>query len=495
MNKNKQISFAERYQDIVKHAELGEMSHARGCMVIKPWGYGIWELMQQHLNVAFKKCDVENAYFPLFIPLEYIAREAGHVSGFAKEMAIVTHKALKANHDGELEIDGELENPLVVRPTSETIIGESMSNWINSHRDLPLKLNQWANVVRWERRPRIFLRTVEFLWQEGHTAFATKPEALADIETMITVYQTFVQDKLAVPVIVGEKPPSERFPGADQTLCIEAMMQDGKALQAGTAHYLGQNFSKAMNISFSNQDNQDEYAYTTSWGVSTRLIGALVMTHSDDHGFRVPPKIAPYHIAIIPMSPKKVDDAGKQKIIDYCNQLKHECESIIFDHAPVRVKCEAPQQRSSDKKWSWVKKGIPIVIEIGLRDVENGNVAALLRTAVDSKPAFIEKQTFITSLPETLTAIQDQYYQEALQFQEQKTVRTATTLSELKSHFKGDDSVFVWAYWNGDEAILDELKELAITIRCIPRTTETQAGTCIFSQEETTQCAVFAKAY
>ena len=305
-------NYAQWYQQVVRAADMAEMSGVRGCMIIKPWGYGLWELIQSQLDARFKETGHENCYFPLFIPLSYFQREAQHVEGFAKEMAVVTHHRL-AVKDGILTPDGLLEEPLVVRPTSETVIGEAMAKWVQSYRDLPLLMNQWANVVRWEMRPRILLRTSEFLWQEGHTAHETEDEALRETRQMLEVYRSFVEECLALPVITGEKIAAERFPGAVSTLCIEAMMQDGRALQAGTSHYLGQNFAKACNIQFQSRAGAQEFAHTTSWGVSTRLLGALVMTHADDDGMRVPPRVAAHQIVIIPILR---DEAQKQEVLD-----------------------------------------------------------------------------------------------------------------------------------------------------------------------------------
>ena len=487
--------FAKRYQQIVRDADLGEMSHVRGCMVIKPWGYGIWEQIQQQMDSLLKQHGAQNTYFPLFIPLDYIAREAEHVSGFAKEMAVVTHKRLKANEQGELVPDGELDMPLVVRPTSETLIGESMSNWINSYRDLPMILNQWANVVRWEMRPRVFLRTVEFLWQEGHAAFASAQEAAADVEQVIQLYRQFVEDHLAIPVIVGKKPPSERFPGADTTWCIEAMMQDGKALQAGTAHDLGQHFARSCNITYLDQQGSEQFVHTTSWGVSTRLIGALIMTHADHLGMRVPPRIAPYHVVILPLVGKKLDDQAQADVLAYVQQLQQALQTLRFHDQPVRVKVEKPQQRTADLKWAWVKKGIPMVIEVGQRDQQSATVAVLDRRKVDEKPASLAFDAFVNGLTDTLTQMQQEYYQQALTYHQRKTQTQIHSLEALQHYFAQPDSGFAWAYWQGDETILEALEPQAVTIRCIPEEATVIPGKCILSGNLTTQRAVFARAY
>ena len=337
--------YPEWYQQVVKASDMAENSPVRGCMVVKPWGYALWENIVKALDGRFKAEDVENAYFPLFIPLSYLEKEAGHVEGFAKECAVVTHHRLQKNDEGKLEPTSPLEEPLVVRPTSETIIGEMFAKWIQSHRDLPMKVNQWANVVRWEMRTRIFLRTVEILWQEGHCAFATRAEAYADAKRMLDVYADFMENELAVPVILGEKTESERFPGAESTLTMEAMTQDLKALQAGTSHFLGQNFAKAADIKFQSKDDGQEFAWTTSWGVTNRLIGAMIMTHGDDNGVILPPRLAPAQVIIIPVAHK---DEDKERVLKYCKALK--------DDLPVRAKIDERDLRAGEKRGTGSKK-------------------------------------------------------------------------------------------------------------------------------------------
>jgi len=361
--------FPEWYQQVLTAAEMAENSEVRGCMVIKPWGYGLWEEMQRYLDRMFKETGHENAYFPLFIPLSYLQKEADHVEGFAKECAVVTHHRLEPDADGNLKPAGELTEPLIVRPTSETIIGAAFARWVESYRDLPLLLNQWANVVRWEMRPRLFLRTAEFLWQEGHTAHETEGEARRETKQMLDVYETFARDYLALPVLTGEKSESERFPGAVSTLCIEAMVQDRKAVQAGTSHYLGQNFAKAAGIQFLGRDNKQEYAYTTSWGVSTRLIGTLMMAHGDDNGLRIPPRIAPSQIVIIPIIPK---EKFREEVMAACESFAADLRQTRWHDDPIRVKVDTKDQQGGAKSWSWIKKGAPIRVEIGPRDIEAG---------------------------------------------------------------------------------------------------------------------------
>src|SRR6187397_2578669 len=366
-------NFPEWYQQVVKAADLAENSDVRGCMVIKPWGYAIWENMQRRLDAMFKATGHENAYFPLFIPLSFLEKEAAHVEGFAKECAIVTHHRLVQAADGKLVPDpaSKLEEPLIVRPTSETIIGAMYAKWVQSYRDLPILINQWANVVRWEMRTRLFLRTAEFLWQEGHTAHATAQEAQEETMKMLGVYADFAENWMAMPVIQGEKTAGERFPGAVSTYAIEAMMQDRKALQAGTSHFLGQNFSKAQDIKFQDQNGTIQYAWTTSWGVSTRLVGALLMTHSDDDGLVLPPRLAPKHVVLLPIYRS---DEEKSQVLAYVNSLKAELEAQDFADGKVRVMIDDRDIRGGDKNWYHVKRGVPLRAEIGPKDIAKNGV-------------------------------------------------------------------------------------------------------------------------
>ncbi len=492
--------YAQWYQQVVRAADMAEMSGVRGCMVIKPWGYGAWELMQQDLDRRFKETGHENCYFPLFIPLSYFQKEAQHVEGFAKEMAIVTHHRLSMK-DGVLgpDPDAKLAEPLVVRPTSETVIGEAMSKWIKSYRDLPLLLNQWANVVRWEMRPRILLRTAEFLWQEGHTAHETKEDAMAETLKMHEVYQQFVEEALALPVIPGEKPANERFPGADNSFTIEAMMQDGRALQAGTSHYLGQNFSKSIGIQFQSREGALEYCHTTSWGMSTRLLGAIVMTHADDDGMRMPPRIAPWQIVITPIFR---DDSDREKILSYCEALKADLQKKVFGGQVLRVKLDARDIPGPDKKWEWIKKGAPLVLEIGPRDVEGGKVCVMRRDQLAMGKRFLARDEFVGMAANELVAIQKAMFDEALKLQQSRTVTHIKTKPDFDAYFSKDaDSSFsggqgfVRAKWSGDPASLKFLDEHAVTIRCIPLDQDGKTGTCVLTGAPATQDVIFARAY
>src|SRR5881409_1227825 len=368
--------FPEWYQQVVRAAELAEPSDVRGCMVIRPWGYGIWENMQRQLDTMFRATGHRNAYFPLFIPLSYFAKEAEHVEGFAKECAVVTHTRLEADADGKLKPGSPLTEPLVVRPTSETIIGASYAKWVQSYRDLPILINQWANVVRWEMRPRLFLRTTEFLWQEGHTVHETEAEARAEAKLILDLYERFVRDHLAVPVSTGEKSESERVPGAVQTLAIEAMVQDRRAIQAGTSHFLGQNFARASGIQFQNRQGKQEFGWTTSWGMTTRLIGTLIMMHGDDDGIILPPRIAPTQIVILPVAPK---EETRAKVIEACDNLAARLRDIRYADAPIEVTVDRRDLGGGVKNWEWIKKGVPLRVEIGPRDLETGKVAVSRR--------------------------------------------------------------------------------------------------------------------
>ncbi|MBN2737959.1 MAG: proline--tRNA ligase [Spirochaetales bacterium] len=491
--------YPEWYQQVVKAADLAENSPVRGCMVIKPWGYSIWENIQKHLDRMFKETGHRNAYFPLFIPKSFLEKEAEHVDGFAKECAVVTHHRLEQGPDGGLVPAGELSEPLVVRPTSETIIGAMFAKWVQSYRDLPLLINQWANVVRWEMRTRLFLRTAEFLWQEGHTAHASKEEAVEETMKMLDVYVDFAERFLAVPVIKGEKTASERFPGAVSTFCIEAMMQDKKALQAGTSHFLGQNFAKAQEIKFLGQDGMEEFAWTTSWGVSTRLIGALIMAHSDDNGLVLPPRIAPAHVVVLPI----VHDEGtKAEVMEYCEKFVRELRQLRYHGDPVVVEFDTRDMRGGEKSWSWIKKGAPVWVEIGPKDIANDAVFTARRDMerwgkqAYSRPEFLEK------LPALLDEIQDNIFNKAKAFRSENTV-VIDSKEEFYKYFtpKNTDKPeihggFVMAHWNGDEKIEEQIKnDLNVTIRCIPLEGDKTPGKCIFTGEPSKQRVVFAKSY
>ncbi len=489
--------YSEWYQQVVKGADLAENSPVRGCMIIKMWGYGIWENIQKQLDAKIKATGHENVYFPLFIPLSFFEKEAAHVKGFAKECAVVTHHRLEEK-DGRLIPAGPLEEPLVIRPTSETIIGEAFSRWVESYRDLPLLINQWANVVRWEMRPRIFLRTAEFLWQEGHTAHSTHNEALKETMQMLEVYRSFIEDALAIPVIVGEKSPGERFPGAENTFTLEAMMQDRKALQSCTSHYLGQNFAKASNIRFSNQAGQLEYAYTTSWGMTTRLIGSLIMCHGDDDGLRLPPRIAPKQVVIIPVIPKPEFEAD---VLTYAEEIASKLRSLQYHGYPLEVLVDKRDRRGGEKNWEWIKKGTPLRIEVGPRDLASRSMMLSRR---DQSPK--EKQAFafdsLNQVIAILDQIQSNYYQQALEYRNKHIYRNIETFDQLRAFFTSKNEEkpeihggFVLAKWCGDPATEALLGDLKLTIRCIPLQQSGTQGKCVLTGKEATLDAIFAKSY
>jgi prolyl-tRNA synthetase len=498
--------FAAWYQEVVSAADLAEESGVRGCMVIKPWGYGIWERMQRLLDTRIKAAGVSNAYFPLFIPLANFEREAAHVEGFAKEMAVVTHHRLIADGKGGLIPDPEakLEEPLVVRPTSETIIGDAMSRWVQSWRDLPLMLNQWANVVRWEMRTRMFLRTSEFLWQEGHTAHETREDAQVETMRALEMYRAFAEDEVAIPVIAGEKPENERFPGAVETWSIEAMMQDGKALQAGTSHYLGTNFAHAANIRFQDREGGQQFAHTTSWGVSTRMIGALIMTHGDDDGLRVPPQVAPWQVVILPMLRDNDSDAA---LLDYCEQLRAPAAATSAFGEPVRVLLDRRPGKAAAKRWDWVRRGAPIIIEVGPRDMENGKVSLLRRDRLwneAAKPAFEapEWDAAAKSLPDLLAQIQAGLFEEARERRDANIVRGITTLDALDEHFAEDRRYPGWAevQWSRPtgaelDAVVEQLKGRKLTFRNVPQDAAPADGTCLFTGAPAVERILVARAY
>lgn len=496
--------YPEWYQQVVRAADLAEQSPVRGCMVIKPWGYALWENMQRVLDRMFKDTGHVNAYFPLFIPLSYLEKEAEHVEGFAKECAIVTHHRLEAGPDGGLVPTGKLEEPLVVRPTSETIIGAMYAKWVQSYRDLPILINQWANVVRWELRTRMFLRTAEFLWQEGHTAHATQAEAVEETIKMLGVYARFAQDYMAMPVIRGEKTAGERFPGAVNTYSIEAMMQDRKALQAGTSHFLGQNFSKAQEIKFLSSEGREEFAWTTSWGVSTRLIGGLIMTHGDDDGLIVPPRLAPQHVVILPIYRT---DEERASVLEYCQKLRAELAAQRYDDEPVRVLLDDRDIARADKKWQHVKRGVPISVEIGPRDLTGDTLMPKRRdeAAGEKKPA-VPRSQFVAEIGATLTAMQKNLFERALAERKANT-RTIEKLDEFEAFFtpKSADKPeihggFAVCHFVEGKQTADILAKHKVTIRCVPIAEEPGfeqevSGKCIFTGEPTTRRAIFAKAY
>jgi prolyl-tRNA synthetase len=492
-------NFPEWYQAVIAAADMAENSEVRGCMVIKPWGYGLWENIQHQLDAKFKATGHQNAYFPLFIPLSYLEKEAAHVEGFAKECAVVTHHRLEAGPDGKLRPAGELTEPLIVRPTSETIIGAAYARWVQSYRDLPILINQWANVVRWEMRPRLFLRTAEFLWQEGHTAHETSAEAVAETEQMLEVYTDFARNHLALPVLSGEKSAAERFPGAVQTLCIEAMVQDRKAVQAGTSHFLGQNFSKAAGIKFLGRDNTEQFAWTTSWGVSTRLIGTMIMAHADDDGLVLPPRIATQQIVIIPVTPK---EDTKAQILEACQALATRLRQQTFHGEPLRVQVDTRDLTGGNKTWDWIKKGVPLRVEIGPRDLASNSVFVGRRDKCPKEKQGIPTDEFITGAPTHLQSIQDALLAKAEAFQNENT-KVIDSKDEFYAFFTPQNpnkpeihGGFALAHWNGSAEVEEQIKnDLKVTIRCIPRSGDLSAGTCPFSGQPSQQRVVFAKSY
>lgn len=483
--------YPEWYQQVVKAAELAETSDVRGCMVIKPWGYGIWENMQRILDGHIKETGHENAYFPLFIPLSYLQKEADHVEGFAKECAVVTHHKLEQDKEGKLVPAGELEEPLIVRPTSEMIIGETFSRWVESYRDLPLLINQWANVVRWEMRTRLFLRTAEFLWQEGHTVHSSEEEARAETDKMLGVYEMFCKKYLAIPVYTGRKSDLERFPGAEETYCIEAMMQDGKALQCGTSHYFGQRFAKASGIKFRSKEGSEEFGWTTSWGVTTRLIGALIMTHSDDDGLVLPPRISPKQIVIIPVIHK---EETREKVMSYCKELQNALSQVEYEGRKLAVHLDARDMRGGEKVWAWVKKGVPMRIEVGPREVDEGRVSVTKRTKGHREFFAQTKEELLATVATQLEEIQSEIYEKALAFRDSHTVKIDTK-EEFYAFFEKGNTGFVSAHYCGDPEMEKKLgADLSVSVRCIPDGPK-EAGKCPFTGKPSAQRVLYAKSY
>ncbi|MAC58487.1 MAG: proline--tRNA ligase [Novosphingobium sp.] len=505
LSTKREDDFALWYQEVISEAEMAEESGVRGCMVIKPWGYGIWERMQRRMDDRIKAAGVDNCYFPLFIPLSYFAKEAEHVEGFAKEMAVVTHHRLIGDGEGGLVPDPEakLEEPLIVRPTSETVIGAAMSRWIQSWRDLPLLTNQWANVVRWEMRTRMFLRTSEFLWQEGHTAHADREGAMEETLRALEMYRDFAETELAMPVIAGEKPENERFPGAVATYSIEAMMQDGKALQAGTSHYLGTGFAHAAGIQYQDSEGAQQYCHTTSWGTSTRMIGGLIMTHGDDDGLRVPPMVAPHQIVILPMLRDKPEDA---ELLAYCEDLRKALVGQSAFGEPVRVLLDKRPGKATQKRWSWVKKGVPLILEIGGRDAAGGQVSMLRRDKLwndAAKANFVglPKDDFVDRAAGELEEIQSALFEEAKAKRDAEITRVST-FAEVEAYFAPDKRYPGWveAEWarpTGDEleAVIQKLKALKLTMRNTPLEAEPVSGDCIFTGRPAVERIYIARAY
>ena len=475
------------YNDIVQHADLAENSGVRGCMVIKPYGYAIWEKMQAELDKKFKQTGHVNAYFPLFIPKSYFSKEADHVDGFAKECAVVTHYRLKNSEDGKgivVDEDAKLEEELIVRPTSETIIWDTYRKWIQSYRDLPLLVNQWANVVRWEMRTRLFLRTAEFLWQEGHTAHATKEEALEETDKIINLYSDFAQDFMAMPVVIGAKSENERFAGALETYTIEALMQDGKALQAGTSHFLGQNFAKAFDVKFATKEGTQEYVWATSWGVSTRLMGALVMTHSDDKGLVLPPKLAPFQVVIVPIYRNDEQlEKIKEIVLEIKSSLEHRNISVKFD--------DRDTHKPGWKFAEYELKGVPVRLAIGMRDVENGTVEVARRDTLEKETLKVEN--IDVKVENLLHKIQKNLFDKANDFREENTFK-ADSYKEFKELI--EKGGFIYAHWDGTSETEEIIKnDTKATIRCIPESSEINEGKCILSGKKSKQRVLFAKAY
>ncbi|RLD90111.1 MAG: proline--tRNA ligase [Bacteroidetes bacterium] len=480
-------NYSQWYNDLVVKADLAENSAVRGSMVIKPYGFAIWEKMQSVLDGMFKETGHQNAYFPLFIPKSFFSKEAAHVKGFAKECAVVTHYRLKNDEKtGKVVVDpdAKLEEELIVRPTSETIIWDTYSRWVQSYRDLPLLINQWANVVRWEMRTRLFLRTAEFLWQEGHTAHATEQEAVEEAEKMMNVYADFVEGWLAIPVMKGVKSPNERFAGAVETYCIEAMMQDGKALQAGTSHFLGQNFAKAFDVKFLSKENKLEYVWATSWGVSTRLIGALIMSHSDDQGLVLPPKLAPIQVVIVPIYRKTEQlTAISEKADEIIKELKAKGISVKFD--------DRDSFKPGYKFAEWEMKGVPVRLAIGPRDLENGTIEVARRDTLEKET--LQMTGIAEKIEHLLEKIQDNIYQKALSFREEKTTSADTWDEFVEKIEKGG---FVYAHWDGTPETEQKIKEKTkATIRLIPIDKEKETGKCILTGEPSEQRVVFARSY
>lgn len=481
--------YSKWYNELVVRADLAETSDVRGAMIIKPYGFAVWEKMQAELDKKFKQTGHQNAYFPLFIPKSYLSKEADHVDGFAKECAVVTHYRLKNSEDGKgvvVDPKAKLEEELVVRPTSETIIWNSFKKWIRSYRDLPVKINQWANVVRWEMRTRLFLRTSEFLWQEGHTAHATKQEAVEEAELMLNVYADFVENFMAVPVLKGIKTESERFAGALETYCIEALMQDGKALQAGTSHFLGQNFAKAFDVKYASKEGNEELVWATSWGVSTRLMGALIMTHSDDHGLVLPPKLAPIHVAIVPIYR---NEEQLEAISEKANALKSELEA-----KGLTVKYDDRDTYKPGWKFSEYEfKGVPLRIAIGPKDLEKGTVELARRDTLTKE--FVDYNEVSQKVFTLLDEIQQSLYDRALKFREDST-QTVNNWDEFKAAVKKGG--FVNAYWDGTAETENKIKELTkATIRLMPLDSKSNAeqGECVLTGKKTNLLVTFARAY
>ena len=485
---SREQDYSKWYNELVVKADLAQNSGVRGSMVIKPYGFAIWESIQADLDRRFKETGHMNAYFPLFIPKSYFSKEASHVDGFAKECAVVTHYRLMDDPNGGgvvVDPSAKLEEELIVRPTSETIIWDTYKDWIQSYRDLPILVNQWANVVRWEMRTRLFLRTAEFLWQEGHTAHATEKEAIQEAETMLDVYATFVEEVMAIPVLRGLKSEGERFAGALETYCIEALMQDGKALQAGTSHFLGQNFAKAFDVKFQTKEGTQEYVWATSWGVSTRLMGALIMTHSDDNGLVLPPKLAPYQVVIVPIYKGEEQLAAISEVAEVLmKQLRMAGVTVKFDNRDTH--------KPGWKFNQYELQGVPIRIAIGPKDLEKGSVEVARRDTLTKQ--FMKQEEVASAVPLLLDEIQVSLFDKALRFREENS-KTADTWEEFETLMKGNPG-FVYAHWDGTTSTENKIKERTkATIRCIPLNAAKEEGKCVLTGNPSIQRVVFAKAY
>ncbi|PRX53906.1 proline--tRNA ligase [Flagellimonas meridianipacifica] len=480
--------YSRWYNELVVKADLAENSGVRGCMVIKPYGFAIWEKMQAQLDKMFKETGHENAYFPLFIPKSYLSKEASHVEGFAKECAVVTHYRLKNAEDGSgivVDEEAKLEEELIVRPTSETIIWDTYRRWIQSYRDLPIMVNQWANVVRWEMRTRLFLRTAEFLWQEGHTAHATRQEAMDEAEQMMHVYADFAESYMGVPVIKGTKTESERFAGAEETFCIEALMQDGKALQAGTSHFLGQNFAKAFDVKFATKEGKQDFVWATSWGVSTRLMGALIMTHSDDNGLVLPPKLAPIQVVIVPIYKGMEQlDAIAERVEPLIKSLREKGISVKFDKRDTH--------KPGFKFNEYELKGVPVRLAVGQRDLESGTFEVARRDTLEKES--VKAEEIVDRITALLEDIQKNIYQKALDFRSDHITKV-DTYEEFKNVLE-EKGGFISAHWDGTNETEERIKnETKATIRCIPFPPEKEEGSCMVTGNPSVQRVLFAKAY
>ncbi|MBM4222755.1 MAG: proline--tRNA ligase [Gammaproteobacteria bacterium] len=499
LNSTRNSDYTQWYLDVISAADLAEHSSTRGAMILKPWGYALWERCQKILDEAFKKTGHQNVYFPLLIPLKMFAKEAQHIDGFAKECAVVTHHRLSKNADGQLVPDGELEEPYVIRPTSEMIIGEAFSRWVDSYRDLPILINQWANVMRWEMRTRLFLRTSEILWQEGHTAHATAKEAREETLLMLSVYENFIEKTLNIPVITGMKPMIERFPGAEETYTLEVMTQNQKALQAGTSHFMGQNFAKACDIQFTSAAGQKEFAWTTSWGMTTRLIGALIMVHADDCGLVLPAPLAPYHVVILPILKNRDSDAI---VLKKAQEIQEEIESLFFEKEPIRVHIDRRDIRGGDKNWQWIKKGVPLRIEIGEKEIEMGTCSLSIRYK-DRDPLTrmsYSLSDFYANI-QSILADQTRHMWDMAANYRQKALYDVQSYDELKKAIQQQNDSeekapgFFSCFLADTPELEAHLKALNVTARCLPMNALAEKGVCIITGQPDSPKMILAKAY